>query len=83
MFKRFAILGIMALLSDGVLADAPGTSVSQAHSSGDTLLADTRGQDRREDRGDNREDREDCREEEGRVGKDKRDCKRDDGDDDA
>ena len=47
---------------------------------GAIILAQTNGQERRDDRQDNRgeriDDRKDCRQEEG-VGKDKRDCKQD------
>ena len=67
------LLGLISFLTWSVAgsAEAPPEPFDW-----DFLTADTRGKDRRDDRGDDRDDRKDCREEEGRIGDDKRDCKK-------
>lgn len=75
MISRILSLGIMGLLGCSAVAvsevvDEPATYIGSGY-----IVADTRGKERRDDRGDNRDDRRDCRQDEGRVGDDKRDCK--------
>ena len=79
MITRVIAASILGLTSCVAFADIESTNASVAFTDSDFIVADRRGQDRRDDRGDNRDGRQDCRQEEGLVGDDKRDCKRDDG----
>lgn len=80
---------MLGLASCAASADLTATNEPTSIAASELLVADRRGQDRREDRGDDRDGRQDCRQEEGRVGGDKRDCKQqerrgnDDEDNDA
>ena len=77
MIKKLLAVGIIGLLSCSVFA-SEDTDYGVQGSAGDALLmADNPRKERRGERGDNRDDKQDCRQEEGRVGDDKRDCKQD------
>lgn len=87
MTTRLIAAVIMGLASCAASADLAATNEPTSFAASDLLVADTQGKDRREDRGDDRDGRQDCRKEEGRVGGDNRDCRqeerRGDGDDDG
>jgi hypothetical protein len=85
MRTRLIAAGILGLTSCVAIAAIEFNNESASFTESDFVVADTRGQDRRDDRDDNQDDRQDCRQDEGRVGGDKRDCKQDnrgDGDGD-
>jgi hypothetical protein len=77
MITRVIAASILGLTSCVAFADIGSTDESATFTGRDFVVADTRGQDRRDDRDDDQDDRKDCRQEEGRVGGDKRDCKQD------
>ncbi len=81
---RLSVAVILGLASCAASADLATGNEPTSFAAGDLLVADTRGKDRREDRGDDREGRQDCRKEEGRLGGDNRDCRQEErrGDDD-
>ncbi len=81
MMTRIVSVGIAGLLGCTALAGNTLTDESATYTDSGFIIADTRGQERRDDR----EDRRDCRLEEGRIGGDKRDCKQEerDNEDDA
>lgn len=82
MMTRIVCLGIVGILGCAAVAGSALADESATGASDGFILADTRGKERRDDRGDNRDDRRDCRQEEGRIGDDKRDCKQDERDGD-
>jgi hypothetical protein len=80
----FGFLSCVAVANDDAVSDGFSTATDGA-----LLMADNprkgRRDDRQEDRGENRDGKQDCRQEEGRVGNDKRECKqeeRGEGDED-
>jgi hypothetical protein len=88
--KVSVCVGVLALFLTAPVGATQGTALpSEAGVEASIVLAQTQGMDRRggrrDGRGENRDDRQDCRGEEGAVGGDKRDCKQDarsgDGDD--
>ena len=75
MFK-FTLMGCaVALIGSTASAGIPTLSHSVPTFEGAVILAQTNGQERRDDRQDDRGERQDCRQDEGVAGKDKRDCK--------
>lgn len=77
MMTRILILSIALFLTGTATVGSTLADQSATVAASEFMFADTRGKERRDDRGDNRDDRRDCRQEEGRVGDDKRDCKQD------
>jgi hypothetical protein len=84
MITKVMVAAILGLLSFAATAATGLANERVTFGDSDFVIADTRGQDRRDDRDDDQDDRQDCRQDEGRVGGDKRDCKQDSrgGDDD-
>ena len=83
MIIRLLVLSIFGFLSCTVLASNDVEGGANGLGDADLFVADNRRKDRRDDRGENRDDKQDCRQEEGLVGDDKRECKqenRGDGD---
>ena len=81
MITRLLVLSVFGFLSCAVLASDVVDDGMYAVNSENSLVADNRRKDRRDDRQENRDDKQDCRQEEGRIGKDKRECKQGDGND--
>ena len=90
MIIRTLTIAIFGLFAFAAYAADDFDSASASEINYDTLVADNKRKERRDDRqegrDDNRDDRQDCRDAEGAAGKDKRDCKQEErreGDDDA
>lgn len=90
MIYRLIALAIFSLSCHTVTAGDEASDVSISASNDNIVVAQTRGEkrrdnrdDRQDDRDDNRDDRRDCRQDEGAVGDDKRECKQENrGEDD-
>lgn len=85
MITRILVFSIFGFLSYAVFACDAVDDGAYAVNDADLIVADNRRKERRDDRGDNRDGKQDCRQDEGRVGDDKRECKqenRGDGDED-
>ena len=84
MKNRLFVLALTLCLSFAAFADNEATDVGTTAINIDLIVADNPRKDRRDDRGDNRDDKQECRQEEGRVGDDKRECKQENrGEDDG
>jgi hypothetical protein len=82
MIFRLIALAIFSLSCHTVAASGDASDVGISAGTDDIVIAQSRGEkrrdnrdDRRDDRGDNRDDRRDCRQDEGAIGDDKRECK--------